>query len=405
MTLLAGFQILLYRYTGQEDILVGSPIANRNRVETEDLIGFFVNTLVLRTNLSGNPSFRELLRKVRETTLEAYAHQDLPFEKLVEALQPERDLSRNPLFQVFFNMLNLPYNTIELPGLDVEILSPPEIGSKFDLTLYVKEQHEGIQLELLYNSDLFSQVRIAEILEQFHGLLSQIVQTPDEKITHFSLVTSEAEGCLPNLAKALESNWEGTVHQRFSQHARRVPERIAVTDKQDTWTYRELDARSNQLANYLREKGLQSQDIVAIYGERSAWLVWSLLGVLKAGGVFVILDPAYPVPTLIDRLRAAKPQGWIQLSADGELPADLETFVASLSCRYHVDFPAPTSITGRNLLMDYSIEAPEVAVGPDDLPMWLLHPVQRVNPKAFWAYTGHSLTFSSGIARRLVLMR
>ena len=171
MTLLAAFQTLLHRYTGQDDIIVGSPIAGRTRAEIEGLIGFFVNTLVLRTDLSGNPTFRELLGRVREVALGAYAHQDLPFEKLVEELQPERSLSHTPLFQVFFNMLNLQDNRIELPGLAVEVLSSPEVESKFDLTLYVREQHESIQFDLVYNADLFGRARMVEMLAQLNHLL------------------------------------------------------------------------------------------------------------------------------------------------------------------------------------------------------------------------------------------
>ena len=365
MTLLSAFVTLLYRYSGQEDIVVGSPIAGRTRVEIEELIGFFVNTLVLRTDLSDNPIFLEVLGRVREAVLAADAHQDLPFEKLVEELKSQRDLSRTPLFQVFFNMLNLPNTQIELPNLKVEILSLLEVEAKFDLTLYVKEQNEGIQFDLVYNTNLFKRDRMVEMLAQFKYLLAQIVEDPKESIVRFSLVTPTAQAILPNPTEALDSTWEGAVHTIFSKQAYRVPERLAVVDGQESWTYKELDARSNQLANYLLDSNIQSQEVLAIYGHRNASLVWALLGVLKAGAAFVILDPAYPPSSLIDYLGAAKPRGFIQIGAAGVLPSLLEKFVQTLSCR--LVLPQRQMAEVGNLLKDYSTEDPEVEVGPDDL--------------------------------------
>jgi amino acid adenylation domain-containing protein len=367
MTLLAAFQTLLHRYTGQDDIAVGSPIAGRNRAEIEGLIGFFVNTLVLRTDLSGNPTFRELLRRVREVALGAYTHQDLPFEKLVEELQPERSLSHTPLFQVFFNMLNLQDTRLALPGLAVEILSPPEVEAKFDLTLYVREQREGIQFDLVYNADLFGRTRMAEMLAQLHQLLEQIAERPEERIARFSLVTPTAEALLPNPAQALGVEWAGAVHTRFSQQARRVPARPAVVDPGEVWSYAELEARSNQLAHYLGASGIQPQDVVAVYGHRSASLVWALLGVLKAGAAFVILDPAYPAARLIECLRLARPRGWIKIGAAGELPEPLEEVVAAGSWCCRVELPHRTTAEAHDLFQGYSTDDPGVMVGPDDL--------------------------------------
>ena len=366
VTLLAAFKTLLYRYTCQEDIIVGSPIANRNRSEIEGLIGFFANALAMRTNLSGNPSFRELLGRVREVTLGAYAHQDLPFEKLVEELQPERDLSRTPLFQVYFNMVNLD-NRLEMSGLTVEPFSILEILSMFDLTLYVREQNKGTQLELVYNADLFEPDRMVEMLEQFKHLLVQIVEKPEERIACFSLVTPTAKAILPYPTEVLDATWEGAIHTLFSQQACWGPRRLAIVDPYEVWNYGELDARSNQLANYLIASGIQPQDIVAIYGHRSAALVWALLGVLKAGAAFLILDPAYPASRLIDYLRMAKPRGWIQIEAAGVLPDALEKFVATLSCCCRLHLPHRSTAAARGLLMGYSTDNSGVAVGPDDL--------------------------------------
>ncbi|MGB7440888.1 MAG: amino acid adenylation domain-containing protein [Coleofasciculaceae cyanobacterium] len=367
MTLLATFKVLLYRYTGQEDILVGSPIAGRNRAELEGLIGFFISTLVLRTNLSGNISFRELLGRVREVTLGAYANQDVPFEKLVEELQPERDLSRNPIFQVWFNMLNLEDKKLELPELKVEAVSIIEERSKFDLTLYVQEQKEGIQLKLVYKADLFETERMAEMLAQFQHLLMQIVEDPEARITEFSLVTTKAKVILPNPTQIIDCQWEGAVHTRFTQQAQRIPDKVAVVDAHESWSYAQLDARSNQLAHYLLAHGISSQDIVAIYGHRSASLVWTILGVAKAGAAFVIIDPAYPVSRLTDCLDLAQPRGWLQLEAAGELPTSLEKFVDNLSCCCRLRLPQNSPACQQNFLVDYSTEDPEVVVDPDNL--------------------------------------
>src|ERR1051325_4141882 len=209
MTLLAEFKTLLLRHTRQEDVIVGTPIAGRNQAGLENLIGFFINTLVLRTNLSGNPTFRELLARVREVTLGAYAHQELPFEKLLEELQPERSLSHTPLFQVYFNMLNFPVTEIELPGLKAALLAPPEVESKFDLTVYVKDEVDGIDCDLVYNADLFSSERMTESLAQYVQLLEQIVQRPDARLEDFSLVTPDAAKVLPDPTATLSDKWIG----------------------------------------------------------------------------------------------------------------------------------------------------------------------------------------------------
>jgi amino acid adenylation domain-containing protein len=367
MTLLAAFKTLLCRCTGQEDIIVGSPIAGRNRAEIERLIGFFISTLVMRSDLSGNPSFRELLGRVREVTLGAYAHQDVPFEKLVEELQPERDLSRTPLFQVWFNMYNWAAKQVELLGLTVEFFSIFETSSKFDLNLYVLEKKQGIELKLVYNADLFESARMVEMIEQFKHLLMQIVEQPEERIDRFSLVTPKAEIVLPNPIETLGCRWEGAVHTHFAQQVRRVPEHLAVVDALVGWSYAELDARSNQLANYLLGNGIQRQDIVAIYGHRSASLVWALLGVLKAGAAFIILDPAYPASRLIDCLRLAQPRGWLQLADARKLPATLEEFVGTLSCCCRLELSQNSIASEKNPLTNYGANDPEVAVEADDL--------------------------------------
>jgi amino acid adenylation domain-containing protein len=367
MTLLTAFKLLLQRYTAQDDIVVGSPIAGRTRSEIEAVLGCFLNTLVLRTDLAGNPSFRELLGRVREVCLGAYAHQDLPFEKLLEELRPERDLSHTPLFQVMFNMLNFPDTQIAWPGLTCEILGMPDIGAKFDLTLYVEANAEGIRLDLIYNADLFGPARMEALLEQFHALLTQIVERPDARIDDLSLVTPAARAHLPNPTETLALGWGGALHTAVAQHAQRAPRQLAVRDPQEIWTYRELDTWSNQLANYLIAQGIQPQDVVAIYAHRSAALVLALLGVLKAGAAFMILDPAYPAARLIDYLGLAQPRGWIALEAAGAPPAALAEFLAALACRCQLQLPRHILDAAPQPFGDCSPDAPAIAVGPDDL--------------------------------------
>ena len=367
MTLLAAFKVLLYRYAGQDDVAVGIPIANRNRAEIENLIGFFLNTLVLRTDFSDNDlTFRTLLSRVRKVALDAYTHQDIPFEKLLEELQPARDLSRPPLFQVFFNMINIEERDFKLSGLMAEQLLPTEPDAKFDLTLYVRELNDEIHLRLVYNTDLFCEERIIAMLEQFKALLGDIVENPDGNIAHFSLITPQAEKLLPNPTHSLGTDWAGAVHTHFSQQAQHRPDQPAVLDKQKVWTYQELEARSNQLANHLRAKGIQPQDIVAFYGHRSASLVWVLLGILKAGAAFTILDPAYPAERLIDYCRIVQPRGWIQLKVAGALPEALEEFLMTSSSCYRLELPQDTSYD-YDPLANSPTSKLDVKIGPDDL--------------------------------------
>ncbi len=366
MVLLAAFKVLLARYTGQPDIVVGTPIAGRSRGEIEGLIGCFLNTLVLRADLSGDPSFHELLWRVREVCLGAYAHQDLPFEKLLEKLQPERDLSYTPLFQVFFNMLNFPDRRITLPGLTLEVLESPEIGSKFDITLYVEERDRRFHFDLVYNADLFAPERMRGLLDQLELLLGQVAQRPEELISALSLVTDQARARLPDPTEPLDATWEGAVHTALARQARRVPGRPALIDPHESWSYAELDARSNQLANHLIAHGIQREDVVAIYAHRSAPLVWALMGVLKAGAAFTILDPAYPQARLISYLRLARPRAWIQLAVASPPPDELEQFVAAMPLLCRVELPRDPG-AARGLLMGVSADDPAVQVGPDTL--------------------------------------
>jgi len=307
MLLVATFKTLLYRYTGQEDILVGSPIANRNRSELKGLIGFFVNTLVLRTDLSGNPSFQELLGRVRQVALGAYTHQEVPFNQLVEVLQPERDVSHTPLFQVSFTFRNPP-QLEAIPGL---ALSPFEVDSKtaqFDLGLVVETTKQGLTASFEYNTDLFEAATITRMLGHWQSLLEGIVANPQTRLSDLPLL-AEAERC------RLLEQWNDTgadypqdlcIHQWFEAQVERTPDAIAVVFEEQQLTYQELNHRANQLAHYLQQLGVKPEVLVGICVERSLEMVVGLLGILKAGGAYVPLDPAYPQERLAFMLADAK---------------------------------------------------------------------------------------------------
>ncbi len=295
MLLLAGLQMLLARYSGQEDIVVGTPIANRNRAEIENLIGFFANTLVLRTNLSGNPTFRELLARVRDVALGAYAHQDLPFEKLVEELNPERSLSHNPLFQVLLAVQNAPKEELRLSGLTLEGIPVRSAGSKFDLALFLTEAPDGVRGRLEYNTDLFEEQTVARMMGHLEHLLVEAVANPDERISNFELLPEAERGQVLDDWNHTAAEYPNVcVHELFQKQAKKSPESVAVRFGSESLTYAELNARSNRLAHYLREQGVTAESLVGLYLDRSLEMMVALLGVLKAGAAYVPLDPAFP---------------------------------------------------------------------------------------------------------------
>jgi len=308
MTLLAAFQTLLYRYTGQEDIVVGSPIANRNRIEIEGLIGFFVNTLVLRSSFSDNPTFRKFLARVRQTTLEAYEHQDLPFERLVEELKPDRNLSRSPLFQVMFVLHNAPSIALELDGLNVGRVRLAGEATKFDLTLSISQVTEGLGASLQYNIDLFDSATIERMADHFQILLQSIVADPEQPISDLPILT-EAE------KHQLLVDWNETrrdypsdkcIHELFEQQVERSPDAVAVIYEDQQLTYRALNNRANQLAHYLQKFGVGPEALVGICVDRSLEMVTGLLAILKAGGAYVPLDPDHPKERLAFMLKDAQ---------------------------------------------------------------------------------------------------
>ncbi|HXP76316.1 MAG TPA: amino acid adenylation domain-containing protein, partial [Stellaceae bacterium] len=305
MTFLAAFKLLLHRYTNHDDLIVGTPIANRNRLETEGLIGFFVNALVLRTDLSGNPSFRELLRRVREVCLGAYAHQDLPFDRLVEELHVQRDLSRNPLFQVMFVLHDAPLKTVALPGMTLSPVEGDGETAHFDLTLQIADTDQGLSASFVYNTDLFEADTIARMTGHFRTLLDSIVADPEQRVSDVPLL-SEAERRRQVVewnGATIEPAGDVSVDQLFEAQVERTPDAIALVCDAEQLTYGELNRRANQLAHRLRALGVGPEVPVAVCLERSMELVIGLLGILKAGGAYLPLDPSYPMERLAFMLK------------------------------------------------------------------------------------------------------
>ena len=307
MMLLAAFKVFLYRYTGQQDLIVGSPIANRHRHELESLIGFFVNTLAMRTHLFGNPTFRELLKLVRETALGAYAHQDLPFEYLVEQLQPNRDLSHSPLVQVVLVLQNTPEHKVKLPGLVVTPLKYQAESAKFDLTLYFDELGPELQGTFEYNTDLFDRDTIARMGQHVRTLLEGIVADPSARLSELPLLTQTERRQLLVEWNETRAEFEQGVcaHQLFETQVERTPDAVAIALEDEQLSYREQNARANKLAHHLRGLGVGTGDVAGIFMERSLEMIVGILGALKAGAACLPLDPSLPHERLAFMLRDA----------------------------------------------------------------------------------------------------
>ena len=348
MTLLAGFQVLLHRYTGQTDFCVGSPIANRSRVDTQALIGFFVNTLVLRADLSGDPSFREVLARVRESALEAYAHQDLPFQKLAETLEPQRSLSHSPLFQVMFVLQNAPSGSLPLGGVSARPSEVDTDTAKFDLTVSLEESGGCITGLVEYSTDLFEAETIRRMVGHYETLLASAIQDPDQRISALQMLTQpERQQLLVEWNNTRREYPRRCVHELFEEQAERTPDAVAVTFGDRSLAYHDLNRRANRLAYQLRQWGVERETRVAICAERSPELVVGLLGILKAGGAYVPLDAVYPrerLAFMLDDIEA--PVLLTQRSLEDQLPSTqarvflLDEFLESPSDE---DFPNPSS--------------------------------------------------------------
>jgi len=296
MTLMTAYQILLHRYTGLNDVVVGTPVAGRARIEAEGLIGFFANTLVLRSDLSGDPTFEELLVRVREVTLAAHAHQSVPFEMLVEELQPARDLSHTPLYQVMLTMQNAPLPEMRLSGIKVSQVEIHNGTAKFDLIFFVRETENGLVGSWEYNTDCLDSATIKRMAGHFETLLKAVIADPRQRISELSLLTDPERRQLLdewNDTKVIEPEGE-CLHHLFEAQVISAPHAIALVFEHEQWTYQELNRRANQVAHYLRSLGATSETLVTVMIDRSVDLIVALLGVLKSGGAYVPLDPAYP---------------------------------------------------------------------------------------------------------------
>jgi amino acid adenylation domain-containing protein len=359
MVLLAAFDVLLARWSGQDDVVVGTPIAGRTRAETEELIGLFVNLLALRGEVADDPGFATLLRRVKEAALAAYGHQELPFEKLVEALHPVRDLGRHPVFQVMFSLQNVPGEELALPGLMVSRIDPERPVTQFDLMLVMQQTPDGLAGQFQYATDLFDAATIERLADHFVRLLSGIVAEPQRRVSELALL-GEAE------RHQLVSEWNDTavaypqehgLHELFAAQAARTPDAVAVTYEDQALSYGELEARANQLAHHLRRRGVGPETVVGVCAERSLEMVIGLLGILKAGGAYLPLDPGYPAERLAYMLADAHaPVLLTQAALIARLPGHDAQGVQVV--RLDADWPA---------IAAEPATAPASGVGPDNL--------------------------------------
>ncbi|MGW3126812.1 amino acid adenylation domain-containing protein [Streptomyces sp. NPDC001123] len=365
MVLAATLQLTLGRLAGQRDFAIGVPIAGRRHREVEDLIGFFINSLVLRADLSGDPTFADLLGRVRTTTLDAFEHQDVPFETLVGELAPERDLTTTPLFQVYLNLLNIPAHRAELPGLTVDTFAVPDLGAKFDLTFYVDPAGPGLTLDLMYAGDRFDEEAMHELLAQWIRVAEQAVTDSASPIDMLRLDTPQARRELPDPSAPLDATWYGSVVEQFERRAAREPQRIAISEPGQDLTYGDLAWATAAMSGVLAQHGVAKGDVVAIYGERSASLVWAILSVLRTGASFAILDPSYPADRIADCLAVARPSAFLQLEAAGAVPLAVDTALQATSLRCRFELPSRLA-DAKHLVPRGAEPAEAVQVGPRD---------------------------------------
>ncbi len=305
MYLLAVFNVLLYKYSGQDDICVGTPVANRNRAETENLIGFFINTLVIRADLSGNPGFSDFLQRVKHRTLGAFDHQDIPFETLVETLHPERNMSHTPLFQVMFVLNNAPMRALEMEDLTIELMEIENKTSKFDLIFNITVTKDGFDGKLEFNTDLFDRATMERFESHFSLLLNRLLEDDSKLLSEYSLISDGDLEVLEKWRSGATYEQDGIVLDRISAQASKTPDAIAVRVMDIQLTYAELETQSNRLAHYLHNAGLQQDQVVGVSLPRSSELIISLLAIWKAGGVYLPLDPNYPAERLAYMLEDA----------------------------------------------------------------------------------------------------
>ena len=350
MALMAAFKALLMRYSGQEDLSVGTTIANRTRKEVEGLIGFFVNTLVMRTDLSGNPSFRELIRREREVALGAYGRQEAPFEKLVEEINPERDLSRSPLFQVMMELQNAERGKLEIRGLKVSGIGEETGTAKFDLTLTLMEGSEGIDGGLEYSLDLYGAETIRRMARHYERVVAEVVKDADQRVNAIELMSgSEREQILAEWNETAQAYPQDQLaHELFEEQVERTPEAVAVVFQDQALSYRELNARANQLARVLVEHGVGPEILVAVLAERGVDFLITMLAIFKAGGAYIPLDPHHPARRIGQALSGSGANFVITASQFESLAAEA---VAGLTAENH-----PAMLLLESLFRDFSQE-------------------------------------------------
>jgi amino acid adenylation domain-containing protein len=407
MTLIAAFKVLLLRYTGQQDMLVGTPIANRNRTEVEGLIGLFINTLVLRTDMSGDPSFRELLGRVKEVALGAYGNQDVPFEKLVEELQPERDLSRTPLFQVMFVMQNNPMPELKLGNVTMSPVIIEGATSKFDLTLSIMEEADGnLSGWLEYNTDLFDRPMIESLIGHYNTLLRGIIADPDEKISRLPILTdAERKRLLVEFNDtAAEYPLTNCVHQLFEAQAQRAPNAVAIIFEGQKLTYGELHQKADQIARRLKALGVGPESLVGISMERSVEMVLAIFGILKAGGAYVPLDPTYPK----DRLAFMAEDAGVKLILTySSLLQQLEGISVTTLC-LNKELETPTSGDNDSLDDQRSASVENIAYviytsGSTGKPKGVMTPHDAVTNMILWMQAAYEMTPADRLLQKTAL--
>lgn len=380
MSLLSAFYCLLHRYTGQDEILIGTPIANRNLPEMEHLIGVFINTLVLRTSLCGDPGFRELLQRVRKVSMDAYAHQELPFEKLVEELRPSRDLNRTPLFQAVFNLQNSPMPNLEMAGLDLSFLEIDRGVSQFDLTLMVSKKGGQCYATVEYSNDMFQHATIARMFQSFQLLLKEALAYPDRPLSRLQCIPPEELYWLVHARNHTQLDFprEKCFHQLFEVQVEKRPDAVAVVYDQRQVTYGELNRLANALARHLHELSVGPEVRVGILMNRSCEMLVALIGVLKAGGTYVPLHISFPIARLQFMLKDAQVK--VLLTNIGPGPLDRSDFhVVRLD-----DEPPPS-------VLDFS--NPPVHVNPEQLAYLIYTSGSTGHPKGVMVNHSSLLNF------------
>ena len=404
MTLLSAFQVLLQRYSGQSDVCVGTPVANRGRRETEALIGFFVNTLVMRADLSGNPSFQDLLTANRELVLAAFANQDAPFDKVVEALGGERVSNRNPLFQAMFALQNAPAGRLEVPGLTVTEIESPATSAHFDLHLGMREREGALVGRLTYDADLFERATVAGMLATLERLLEDVAGDPARALSELGRPRH-----LETVAIAAEDSGEVEgVHQRFERQAGSDPGRVAVRDEHEALTYGELEARSNRLAQVILAAGLPRESRVILCLDRGVGMVVGMLATLKAGCAYVPLDPGVPPAR---RRAACRAVGAAQVLTQARLADSFEGPVICLD-RDAASIAAAAPVRPDRPVLDGQLayllftsgssgEPKAVAITHDNLIRYLEAVVDRLELGGGWQYALVS-TFAADLGNTVI---